>query len=50
MDQKKTLPDGTKQYALIQQGLKNTRNAKLDPIRKAKGDLTTKKGVDQREF
>ena len=41
---------GSKKYGLQDQELKNARNAKLIEIRAKKGNLTTRPGVDQREF
>ena len=41
---------GNKKYSLQDQELKNARNAKLIEIRAKKGNLTTRPGVDQREF
>tara|TARA_R100001463_G_scaffold108482_1_gene162993 strand:+ start:1055 stop:2113 length:1059 start_codon:yes stop_codon:yes gene_type:complete len=41
---------GNKKYGLQDQELKNARNAKLIEIRAKKGNLTTRPGVDQREF
>lgn len=41
---------GNKKYGLQDQELKNARNAKLQEVRTKKGNLTTRPGVDQREF
>ncbi len=41
---------GDHKYSLQDQELKNARNAKLIEIRAKKGNLTTRPGVDQREF
>tara|TARA_E500000305_G_scaffold58056_1_gene46385 strand:+ start:5 stop:1075 length:1071 start_codon:yes stop_codon:yes gene_type:complete len=41
---------GGKKYGLQDQELKNARNAKLQEVRTKKGNLTTRPGVDQREF
>ena len=41
---------GNQKYGLQDQELKNARNAKLQEVRTKKGNLTTRPGVDQREF
>ena len=41
---------GNQQYYLQDQELKNARNAKLNKVRADKGNITTRAGVDQREF
>jgi len=41
---------GDHKYSLQDQELKNARNAKLIEVRAKKGNLTTRPGVDQREF
>ena len=53
LDQKGWEYDGDikqKKYALIDVDLKRARNAKLNKVRADKGNITTRAGVDQREF